>query len=68
MMNRKKWLFLMETVGKMFFDLGKLVFGSLVLGVMIRGTIDQSKLFVGGLIATAGLLLGGLVLAVITKE
>jgi hypothetical protein len=53
-MNRRKWLFFVETLGKICFDLGKLVFGSLVLGVMIRGTIDQSMLFVGGLIRGEG--------------
>jgi hypothetical protein len=67
-LDKKKWLFAGESVGKMLFDLGKLVFGSLVLGTMLRGSIDQSRLFIGGVIATGLLLVIGLMLVIITKE
>jgi hypothetical protein len=39
-MSHKNYSKLWDTLGKGFLDLGKLTFGSLVLGAMLRGEID----------------------------
>ena len=42
-----------ENTGKVLIDLGKLVFGSIFLGGVLRGEIPQILMVVGGFIITA---------------
>ena len=52
-----------EDAGKLLLDIGKLVFGSIFLGGILRGEIPQTLLVIGGITVAAifciiGLLLG----------
>jgi hypothetical protein len=47
-MSNKKWLYLSKTIGTVFVDLGKLAFGSLMLGSILKGGIDLFQTFVFG--------------------
>jgi hypothetical protein len=49
-------------------DAAKLTFGSLVLGTVIRGGIEQSALLQAGIIASAEAAMIGLVLTTFIKE
>ena len=49
----------MENIGKLLLDLGKLTFGSLFLGGILRGELPQVIMIVGGFItATSFCVLG----------
>jgi len=41
----------MENAGKLLVDLGKLIFGAIVLGGILRGELPQVILLMGGFIA-----------------
>ena len=45
-MSNKKWQHLSKTIGTVFVDLGKLAFGSLMLGSILKGGIDPFQTFV----------------------
>jgi hypothetical protein len=48
-----------EDAGKVLIDLGKLVFGSIFLGGVLRGEIPQTMLLIGGFsVATVFCLVG----------
>jgi hypothetical protein len=47
-MGNKKWKQLSTTIGNVFVDLGKLAFGSLMLGSILKGGIDPFQTFVFG--------------------
>jgi len=47
-MSSKSWKKTKTTVGNIFIDLGKLSFGSLILGSILRGGIDPLQTFVFG--------------------
>jgi hypothetical protein len=47
-MGNKKWKQLSSTLGNVFVDLGKLAFGSLMLGSILKGGIDPFRTFVFG--------------------
>jgi hypothetical protein len=47
-MGNKKWKQLSTTIGNVFVDLGKLAFGSLMLGSVLKGGIDPFQTFVFG--------------------
>ena len=51
-MSRKNWKRLKGTLGTIFVDLGKLSFGSLILGSVLRGGMDPSQVFIVGAIAS----------------
>jgi hypothetical protein len=55
-------------LGRLMLDAAKLTFGSLVLGTVIRGGIEQSILLQAGVIASAGAAVIGLVLTTFIKE
>ena len=57
--GRSKTKLFFLNVGKVFIDMAKLCFGSLVLGIVIRGELPQETLLTAGIIATAvGALIG----------
>jgi hypothetical protein len=47
-MANKKWTQLSKTFGNLFVDLGKLTFGSLILGSILKGGIDPFQTFAVG--------------------
>ena len=47
-MNNKKWHQLLTAISNGFFDLGKLTFGSLILGSVLRGGLDPVQVFAVG--------------------
>ena len=49
-----------EDAGKLLLDLGKLVFGSIFLGGVLRGEIPQSLLVIGGFAAATMFCITGL--------
>ena len=59
-MGRKNWKRVGETTGTVFLDLGKLSFGSLILGAILKGEIDQFRIFVFGIAAAALLFAAGI--------
>ena len=48
LMESKNWRQLRKTIGTIFVDLGKLSFGSLILGSVLRGGFDPFQTFVFG--------------------
>jgi hypothetical protein len=59
-MSGKKWRRVWETTGKVFLDLGKISFGSLILGTILKGEIDQVQLFAFGVLTTVLLFVVGI--------
>jgi hypothetical protein len=47
-MSSKKWQQVAKTFGNLFVDLGKLAFGSLMLGSILKGGIDPFQTFIFG--------------------
>jgi hypothetical protein len=47
-MGDKQWKRLSRTIGNVFVDLGKLAFGSLMLGSILKGEVDLFQLFIFG--------------------
>jgi hypothetical protein len=47
-MVNKKWNHLSATIGTLFIDMGKLSFGSLMLGSILKGDVDLFQLFIFG--------------------
>jgi len=54
--------------GKLVLDVAKLCFGSLVLGIVIKGQIPQTTLLTGGIIASVACGLGGIILVTVCEE
>ena len=54
--------------GRIFIDMAKLCFGSLVLGTVIRGELPQETLIMMGIIATATGALFGIIIVTICEE
>jgi len=68
-MNKpKKQTSIKEDVGKLLQDLGKLVFGALFLGGILRGGVSQDILIMSGLTAAAILCISGLFLGIREKK
>jgi hypothetical protein len=67
-MGIKNWKHLNTTVGTILVDLGKLSFGSLILGSVLRGGFDPFKTFVGGVGIALSLFVVGVVLIIRGKE
>ena len=53
---------LKEDTGKLLLDVGKLVFGSICLGSILRGEIPQAILGISGFAVAIGLFIVGLLL------
>jgi len=62
MSKPKKQTPINEDAGKLLQDLGKLVFGALFLGGILRGKVPQGILIIGGFAAAILLCIGGLFL------
>ena len=61
--KKSKLLFFFLNLGKIVLEATKLIFGSLVLGTIIKGDIPQSILLLAGIIATGfGVILGTILL------
>jgi predicted RNA-binding protein len=55
-----------ENIGKVLIDVGKLIFGSIFLGSILRGEIPQVILMISGFAVASTLLAAGVLL--VTKE
>ena len=62
----KKQTTFKEDAGKLLLDLGKLVFGGIFLGGILKGEVPQMILVIGGFIIAATCCLTGLLL--VSKE
>lgn len=65
-MSSKDWSKFNKTVGTILVDLGKLAFGSLILGSLLRGGFDPLQTFIVG--ATSAMILFTVGVAMIIKE
>ena len=52
---QEQWQRLSATIGKLLIDLGKLFFGSLMLGSILKGDVDLLQMFVFGAAAAMAL-------------
>jgi hypothetical protein len=59
-MSSPKWRRVWETIGRVFLDLGKLSFGSLILGTILKGEAEPYALFGFGVFATIFLIVAGI--------
>ncbi|MDR3020256.1 MAG: hypothetical protein LBU66_05060 [Treponema sp.] len=57
-----------EDTGKLLQDIGKLVFGSIFLGGVLRGEVPQNILLISGFVGATIFCLVGLILAVKKKD
>jgi hypothetical protein len=53
---------LREDIGKVLIDVGKLIFGSIFLGSILRGEIPQAILAISGFVTAVALLVAGVLL------
>jgi len=60
MKKPRKQTTIKEDTGKLLLDIGKLVFGSIFLGGVLRGEVPQSLLVIGGFSAATILCIIGL--------
>jgi len=67
-MGVKNWKHLNTTVGTILVDLGKLSFGSLILGSVLRGGFDPFQTFIVGTGVALSLFVVGVVLILRGKE
>jgi len=67
-MGIKNWKHLNTTVGTILVDLGKLSFGSLILGSVLRGGFDPFQTFIVGTGVALSLFVVGVVLILRGKE
>ena len=65
--QRKQTTFKQDT-GKLLQDIGKLIFGSIFLGGVLRGEVPQTILLISGFIGATIFCFVGLVLAVKKKD
>ena len=68
-MNKlKKQTTFRQDTGKLLQDIGKLVFGSIFLGGVLRGEVPQTILLISGFVGATIFCLVGLILAVKKKD
>ena len=67
-MGSKNWKNLYTTLGTILVDLGKLSFGSLILGSILRGGFDPFQTFVVGTASAVMLFAVGVILVLKGKE
>ncbi|MDR0503135.1 MAG: hypothetical protein LBH16_07425 [Treponema sp.] len=67
-MSSKKWDRAFNTVGTIFIDMGKLAFGSLILGVLLNDNVDRFILFIFGVVIIAVLFFTGILLISMSEE
>jgi len=68
LMDSKNWKQLRKTIGTIFVDLGKLSFGSLILGSVLRGGFDPFQTFVFGTALAIVFFVVGVLLLIKDKE
>jgi hypothetical protein len=59
---------LKEDAGKLLLDMGKLIFGSIFLGSILRGEIPQVILAISGFMAALALCIAGLLMGIKEKK
>ena len=64
----RNWKHLFATIGTIFVDLGKLSFGSLILGSILRGGLDPLQTFIGGVAIAVVLFVTGVIFILKGKE
>ena len=67
-MSDKKWNQLLNAISNGFFDLGKLTFGSLILGSVLRGGLDPFQVFAFGAGTAIFLFVAGALFINISEE
>jgi hypothetical protein len=67
-MKKSKFYKIASAFGKVFVDLGKLAFGSLVLGTIIKGEITQSALLWTGSVTACAAIIIGVLLTTLDEE
>jgi len=67
MINRK-WNQALRTIGKIFVDLGKITYGSLIIGSLIKGDFDPLYIFIFGVVAATLFFVVGILLISQTEE
>ena len=67
-MAKRNWKLIKSTIGNLFIDLGKLAFGSLILGSILRGGLDPFQTFVFGAAITIFLFVVGIWVISTNKE
>jgi hypothetical protein len=66
--KKSKLLFFFLNLGKIILEATKLIFGSLVLGTIIKGDIPQSTLLLAGIIASGFGVIFGTILLTFGRE
>jgi len=67
-MGSKNWKQVKTTIGNLFLDLGKLSFGSLILGSILRGGLDPFQTFLFGAAVAIVLFVVGIWIISTNKE
>jgi Ca2+/H+ antiporter len=67
-MGMENWKHFFATIGTIMVDLGKLSFGSLILGSILRGNLDPFQTFFGGVASAMLLFVLGVVFILKSKE
>jgi hypothetical protein len=67
-MGSKNWRQVKTTIGNLLLDLGKLAFGSLILGSILRGGLDPFQTFVFGIAIAILLFVIGILIIAYNKE
>ena len=67
-MGKKNWKHLFATIGTIAVDLGKLSFGGLILGSVLRGGFDPFQTFIGGVAIATVLFVLGVIFILKSKE
>ena len=67
-MNIRSWEKFKTTIGNLFIDLGKLSFGGLILGSILRGGLDPFQTFIFGAAIAIVFFVVGIFLLISNKE
>jgi len=67
-MSAKNWKPIGTTIGGLLLDLGKLSFGGLLLGSILRGGLNPFNTFLLGGGLAIGFFIGGIIVIAINKE
>jgi len=68
LMSAKNWKPIGTTIGGLLLDLGKLSFGGLLLGSILRGGLNPFNTFLLGGGLAIGFFIGGIIVIAINKE
>ena len=68
LMGRKNWKQIKTTIGNLFLDMGKLAFGSLILGSILRGGWDPFQTFIFGAAVAILFFIVGILFIATNKE